>query len=171
VPRKSAICGGSPNFLPFMFAFKLADCSQDPPNHRRLLVHTRLPQTGCYVMHGQRGRARVFLTCDDARMPSCLISCSHWSREEESDGTQDRGPLRLRGWGERTRARKRHFGKVVKMMGKFITRTLWDLRPFARELQQNFGNDICRFESSQPSQGVVSPRNCRGPGRWQAMTV
>jgi hypothetical protein len=32
----------------------------------------------------------------------------------------------------------------------WIIRTFWDLRPFARELQQDFRNDICGFESSQP---------------------
>jgi hypothetical protein len=35
-----------------------------------------------------------------------------------------------------------------------LTRTFWDLRPFSRELQQYYRNDICRFESSQPRQGV-----------------
>ena len=32
----------------------------------------------------------------------------------------------------------------------WIIRTFWDLRPFTRELQQDFRNDICGFESSQP---------------------
>ena len=32
----------------------------------------------------------------------------------------------------------------------WIIRTFWDMRPFARELQQDFRNDICGFESSQP---------------------
>jgi hypothetical protein len=44
----------------------------------------------------------------------------------------------LRAWAERTRTRKRHFREAIEILGKFslVRRTLWDLRPFARELQQ-----------------------------------
>jgi hypothetical protein len=44
----------------------------------------------------------------------------------------------LPGWAERTRTRERHFLEAVEISAKFslVRRTLWDLRHFARELQQ-----------------------------------
>jgi hypothetical protein len=46
-------------------------------------------------------------------------------------------------------------GKSLKcwVNSRWITRTFWDLRPFARELQQDFRNDVCEFESYTPNQG------------------
>jgi putative ABC transport system substrate-binding protein len=55
-----------------------------------------------------------------------------------SNDEKDQHETGLRGWAERTRTRKRHFREAVEILGKFslVRRTLWDLRPFAHELQQ-----------------------------------